>query len=160
MITTAPVQDSIVIERLLVEMLNRMDGLLDTGTSVVLSGIVPDARGFIGERIAVLRSLAVVLRPLLPPNGDEAGAGSLDRLATACEQFHHVLTQIAVSPSPGMDRAVLVHELRGAVSEITSAIAATAAERSIVLPPSGERAAYRERIFQNLESLPPSHSSR
>jgi hypothetical protein len=152
MITTAPSQDTVVAERLLTELLNRMDGLLDTGTSVLLAGILPDARAFIDDRMAVLRSLAVVLRALMPAPTDEARGGSLARLPDACEHFGDVLTQLTVPPSPEIDRSVFVNELRGVVSEITTAITATAIERGIVLPPSEERAAHRERIFQNLEA--------
>ena len=152
MITTAPCQDTVVIQRLLTELLNRMDGLLDAGTSAVLAGMLPDPRAFIDDRVAVLRSLAVVLRALLPATADEAFASSLDRLLGACEQFRHVLTQLTVPSSPGTDRSAVVNDLRGSVSGMTTAIAATAIERGIVLPPSAERAAYRERIFQNLES--------
>ncbi len=153
MITTAPSQDTVVIERLLTELLNRMDGLLDTGTLAVLAGILPNPRAFLDDRVAVLHSLAVVLHALLPASVDQTRVSALDQLLSACEQFRPVLTALTVPPSPGMDRTALVNDLRVVVSDITTAITEIAVEKGMVLPSSAEHAAYRERIFQNLESL-------
>ncbi len=153
MFSTVPSQDTAEIERLLTELVNRMDGLLDTGTSWILAAILPDSRAFIDDHVGVLRSLAVVLRALLPGSADEGRADPLDQLLSACEQFRYVLTQLTVPPSPGMDRPTLVKDLREAVSNIMMPTAAIARKRGIVLSPLGERTTYRERIFQNLEAF-------
>jgi hypothetical protein len=152
MITTAPSQDTIVIGRLLTELLTRMDGLLDTGTSAVLAGVIPDPRAFMNERCEVLRSLVVVLRALLPtapPNGD---ATSFDRLFASVEQFRAGLLDLATPSQSDRVGSAPVDDLRKAVSEITTTAAAIAKHTGVVLTCSPERPAYRERIFANLFS--------
>ncbi len=151
--TTSASQDTVVIGRLLAELLTRMDGLLDTGTSAVLAGILPDPRAFIEERCEVLRCLVVVLRALLPASSAQTAGRSLDQLLAACGRLRANLIELATHrPAPG-EGSTVVDQLPSIVSEITSLTAALAAETGVALACSTERRSYRERIFQNLQSV-------
>jgi hypothetical protein len=142
-----------VVSCLLEELLTRLDGLLDTGTTAVLAGVVPNSRAFIEARCEVLRSLVVVIRALLPADFVRGVAGVVDRLPTVCEHLAGILGELANDASPPRDASAVVADLRSVVGQIEAAATAIAGRLRVSLSAWNQRQSYREQVYENLTAV-------
>ena len=143
------------------ELVTRLDGLLDTGTTALLAGVVPEVRVFIHARCEVLRSLVVVIRAMLLAELARRCAASFDRLLAACERLGRSLVELAAAAQHGTADSTIVTELRSVVAEIVGSTRIIADAAGVHLPGLDGRQAYRERIFDNIAAVlaaPPSNT--
>jgi hypothetical protein len=121
--------DQIVLDRLLSEILGRLDGAVDFWTIVILSNAPPNPRDFVLHYSEILRSLVVVTRAILGKTHDADPVlerGLLDRMTSNCQKLQDaflVLEQFRTIPLDEIRPATVAiaevyHDLREAIHQL------------------------------------------